>query len=74
MCNREGERPRVTSLEYMETQLLRKRWNILNYKRNMLGDHCLIELPDAEFTMREISDIDSVIDTLQDIKKIYEDR
>ena len=43
----------MTTLEYMETQLLRKRWKILDYKWNMIGgDHCLVELPDAEFTMR----------------------
>ncbi len=62
----------MTSLEYMEMRLLYKRWKCLDYKWDMIGDNCL-ELPDAEFTMKEISDIDSVIDTLRAIKKIYAD-
>ena len=59
----------MTSAGYLEMRILHKRLKILDYKWDGLGDmlvdhHCPVELPEVEFTMREISDIDSVIDTL----------
>lgn len=59
-------------------RLLHERLKIIDYEWDVLGDvlghHCPVELPDAEFTMRKISDIDSVIATSQNIKRIYADR
>jgi hypothetical protein len=64
----------MTAAEYNEMKLLRKRWNILNQKWGMIGEDCPCEPTEAEFTLKEVSDISEVINTLRGIKKLYADQ
>jgi len=61
----------MTLLDYMEMNLLYKRWKILDNERNIVRDRWQIDLPEAEFTLKEVEDISSVIDTLNVIRRMY---
>ena len=63
----------MTLSEFVEMQLLYKRWKILDLKWDMIGDDRQSEFPEAEFALKEVSDIGAVIDTLGVIRKLYAD-
>ncbi len=63
----------MTLSEYMEMQLLYKRWKILDHQWDMIGDDRRSEFPEAEFALKEVSDISAVINTLGVIRRMYED-
>ena len=50
--------------------LLNKRWKILNQQWNMVRQS-QSEYPEAEFTLKEVSDINAIIDTLNVIRRMY---
>ena len=51
--------------------LLNKRWKILDQQWDMVRDECQSEYPEVEFTLKEVSDINAVIDTLNVIRRMY---
>ena len=61
----------MTPLDFQEMHLLNKRWKILNQQWNMVSDESQSEYPEAEFTLKEVSDINAVIDTLNVIRRMY---
>jgi hypothetical protein len=61
----------MTLLDYMEMQLLYKRWKLLDQQWDMVSDESKSEYPEADFTLKEVSDINAVIDTLSVIRRMY---
>jgi hypothetical protein len=61
----------MTLLDYKEMTLLHKRWKILNQQWEMVREECQSEYPDAEFTLKEVSDINALIETLGVIRRMY---
>ncbi len=61
----------MTLLDYMEMQLLYKRWKLLDHQWDMVSDECKSEYPKAEFALKEVSDISAVIGTLSVIRRMY---
>lgn len=61
----------MTLLEYFEMHLLHKRWRILDQQWDMVRDECQSEYPEVEFKLKEVSDINAVIDTLSVIRRMY---
>ena len=54
--------------------LLYKRRELLNNEWDRVGDDSQSKYPEAEFILKEVSDIDAVIDTLRVIRKMYGDK
>jgi len=64
----------MTLSDYLEMNLLCKRWELLNNELDRVGDDSQSNYPEAEFTSKEVSDIDAVINTLRVIRKMYGDK
>jgi hypothetical protein len=64
----------MTLLEYMEMHLLYKRWKILDQHWDLVGEECQSNYPEAEFILKEVSDITATIDTLGVIRRLYADK
>jgi hypothetical protein len=64
----------MTLQEYMEMHLLYKRWKILDQQWDMVRGECQSNYPDAEFTLKEVSNINALIDTLGVIRRMYADK
>ena len=62
----------MTLLDYMEMHLLHKRWRILDQQWDMVRAESQEGYPEAEFTLKEVSDIGALIDTLGVIRRMYE--
>ena len=56
----------------MEMHLLYKRWKILDQQWDMVSDESKSEYPEADFTLKEVSNINALIDTLGVIRRMYE--
>jgi len=61
----------MTLSDYMEMKLWNKRWKLLHRAWDVLGDGCQSHYPKTGFTLKEVADIESVIDTLGVIKRMY---
>jgi hypothetical protein len=61
----------MTLLDYMEMQLLYNRRKILDQQWDMIGDDCQSEFLETDFALKEVSDINSIIDTLGVIRRMY---
>ena len=61
----------MTLLDYMEMQLLYKRWKILDHEWGMVRNRCELEYPEAEFTLKEVENMSAVIDTLGVMRRMY---
>ena len=61
----------MTLLDFEEMNLLTKRLKILNQQWNMVSDESKSEYPEADFTLKEVSDIDAIISTLNVIRRMY---
>jgi hypothetical protein len=64
----------MTLMDYMEMKLLHKRWRILDDEWDIVRERWQIDLPEAEFTLKEVEDISSLIDTLGVIRRMYANR
>jgi len=64
----------MTLLEYMEMQLLSRGGKILDQQWDMVKEESQSNYQEAEFTLKEVSNINAVIDTLNVIKRMYEDK
>jgi hypothetical protein len=64
----------MTLLEYMEMHLLYKRWKLLDQQWGLVREECQSYYPDAEFTLKEVSSINALIDTLGVIRRMYADK
>jgi hypothetical protein len=64
----------MTLLDYMEMHLLYKRWKLLDQQWDMVRDESKSDYPDAEFTLKEVSNINATIDTLSVIRRMYADK
>jgi len=53
----------MTLSDYMEMKLWNKRWKLLHRAWDVLGDGCQSHYPKTGFTLKEVADIESVIDT-----------
>jgi hypothetical protein len=62
----------MTLLDFEEMHLLNKRLKILNQQWSMVGDESQSEYPEADFTLKEVSNINALIDTLGVIRRMYE--
>lgn len=61
----------MTLLDYMEKRLLYKRWKLLDQQWDMVSDESQSEYPEPDFTLKEVSDIDAIISTLNVIRRMY---
>jgi hypothetical protein len=61
----------MTLLDFEELRLLNKSLKILNQQWNMVSDESQSEYPEAEFTLKEVSDINAVIHPLNVIRRMY---
>ena len=61
----------MTLSDFEEMQLLYKRWKILDQQWDMVSDESQSEYPEADFTLKEVSDIDAIISTLNVIRRMY---
>ena len=61
----------MTLLDFEEMHLLNKRLKILNQRWDMVSDELKSEYPEADFTLKEVSDIDAIISTLNVIRRMY---
>jgi hypothetical protein len=60
-----------TELEAAERQLLKTRLGILEHKWEWVDEERKQHYPDIEFTLREVRDIDAMVSTLHDVKRVY---
>ena len=51
-----------------------KRYKLLDNEWDRVGGDSPSNYPEAEFTLKEVSDIDAVIDTLRVIRIMYRDK
>jgi len=58
----------------MEMNLWYKRYKLLDNEWDRVGGDSPSNYPEAEFTLKEVSDIDAVIDTLRVIRIMYRDK
>jgi hypothetical protein len=61
----------MTLLDFEEMHLLNKRLKILSQQWSIVSDESKSEYPEAEFTLKEVSDINAVIHTLNVIRRMY---
>jgi hypothetical protein len=62
----------MTLSDYMEIHLLCERLKLLDQQWDMVREECQSEYPEAEFTLKEVSDTNAIINTLGVIRRMYE--
>jgi hypothetical protein len=60
-----------TELEAAERRLLERRLDILEHNWRLVDEEQKQYYPEIEFALREVRDIDAVMSTLADVKRVY---
>jgi hypothetical protein len=63
-----------TEVEFLERKLLKSRLGILDYKWEQVANDQQEQYPDREFTLAEVQDMGSLINTLRSVDRVYGER